>query len=54
MDKEKMAKVLKSIFMNDKTEYDYFSHLQRINNPKRSANRFGDQPPRGKRWNTPA
>jgi len=52
MNKEKIAKILKSIFMNDKTEYDYFGHLQDKN--KRSANRFGDQPPKGKRWNTPA
>jgi len=54
MNKEKIAKILKTIFINDKTEYDYFSHLQRINNSKRSANRFGNQPPKGKRWNTPA
>ncbi len=58
--KLKMARILKAIFINDKTEYEYFGHFKSNNIHNRSfldrhsANRFGEQPMRGKRWNTPA
>lgn len=51
-----MAHILKAIFINDKTEYDYFGHLQERMKGKttKSSNRFGEEPLRGKRWNTPS
>jgi hypothetical protein len=46
MDELRLAQMLKRIFYNDKTEYDYHC--------KRSLNRFGEKPAKGKRWLTPA
>jgi hypothetical protein len=46
MEKIEVARRLKSIFLNDKTLYDYHG--------KKSLNRFGYKPEVGRRWNTPA
>ena len=45
-DIDKILQGLKSIFLNDKTQYNYSG--------KDSLNRFGGICQEGKRWNTPA
>lgn len=45
-DIDKILQGLKSIFLNDKTQYNYSG--------KDSLNKFGGVPQKGKRWNTPA
>jgi len=46
MDNLTIARRLKAIFYNDKTEYDYHC--------KKSLNRFGERPNQGTCWCTPA
>jgi hypothetical protein len=46
MDNLTIARRLKSIFFNDKTQYSY--------DGKGSLNRFGIPPNMGRRWSTPA
>lgn len=45
--KKQFARILKMIYLADKTEYNYYG--------KKAANRFGELPKtKGSRWKTPA